>query len=164
MVSPGVEESWSRIRTWLGRNAPGTLAGIRPPASAATLAAARDAGGVPLAAGLAAWWLIADGMDVHGGHLLPPWFDPYPVAQALASRESWITVWQNNSMADTEFGRMYGAVLAWAGGRVPTADEQVARFMAEPAGTPCSGMYLPVWLPIAGSGMGTALFVDLRDG
>lgn len=167
---PDVAESWSRIRAWLATHAPRVLATIRPPASVADLAAVEEAVGVPLPEDLLAWWRIADGASdahPHPGHLLPPWFDPYPVATALQRRDTWIEVWHD---PDAHFGgaspqgRMVREIMAWAGESLPTVEERVAELMAQPAGTPCQGMYLPVWLPIAGSGMGLDLFVDLRPG
>jgi cell wall assembly regulator SMI1 len=74
----------------------------------------------------------------------------------------WIDVWHNQPVLPER--QLVVEVMEWAHGPLPTVAEQVASLMAEPAGTPCEGMYLPVWLPIAGSGMGLDLFVDLRPG
>lgn len=162
---PDVAESWNRIRQWLALNAPTVHATIRPPADEADLDRAAEAVGVPLPDDLLAWWRLADGVAdayPHPGNLLPPWFAPYPVARALNARETWISVWQETPEHD--HARMIREIRAWQGAPEPTVEEQVAEFMAQPAGTPCDGMYLPVWLPIAGSYGGLDLFVDPRDG
>nr|WP_042177600.1 SMI1/KNR4 family protein [Kibdelosporangium sp. MJ126-NF4]CEL12705.1 hypothetical protein [Kibdelosporangium sp. MJ126-NF4]CTQ93569.1 hypothetical protein [Kibdelosporangium sp. MJ126-NF4] len=166
MSLPDVETSWNRIRASLAQRAPDLLATIRPPATEPDIAAAEEAVGVALPADLLAWWRLADGRADGPGHLLPRWFDPYPVASALRSRKSWTDVWRNaeDNYFASEDGWMHRELLAWAGGQRPTVDDRIAALMAEPAGTPCEGMYLPVWLPIADSRMGTDLFVDLRDG
>jgi cell wall assembly regulator SMI1 len=166
---PDVAESWNRIRTWLAAHAPGVLAKIRQPASGADIAAAQEVVGVPLPEDLVALWRLADGVAnvwPHVGHLLPPWFDPYPVATAVRRRETWIEVWHDEEarFGGVPYGQGVREVMEWAGGSLPTIEEQVAEFMAQPAGTPCEGMYLPIWLPVAGSGMGLDLFVDLRRG
>lgn len=153
--------SWDRIRTWLASHAPDVLAQIQPPATEADLTAASDLVNGPLPEDLLEWWRLANGMAdawPHPGHLLPPWFDPYPVAKAMQRYEMWIDVWHNQPVLPER------QLMAWARGPLPTVAEQVDSLMAEPAGTPCEGMYLPVWLPIAGSGMGLDLFVDLRPG
>ncbi|ONI73045.1 hypothetical protein ALI144C_44645 [Actinosynnema sp. ALI-1.44] len=168
MTSPEVVHSWGRIRAWLELNAPGVFAKIHPPASAGDIAVAEDAVGVPLPADLRAWWQLTDGMSPRqsSGPVIPSYFDPYPVADALSRRQIWIDVWHNKNdyFTDNPHGRMVQALQEHAGASMPTVDEEIADLMRQPAGTPCEGMYLPVWLPIAGSGMGFDLFVDLRDG
>ncbi|WP_215547171.1 SMI1/KNR4 family protein [Amycolatopsis sp. CA-230715] len=166
LSGPDVAGSWDRIRRWLATGAPGVLARIRPPAEEADLDRVAEALGVPLPEDLLAWWRLADGVAdayPHPGHLLPPWFDPYPVSRALDSRSSWIRVWHKPA-PEHDHARMTRELGAWLGTPEPTVEERVAEFMAQPAGTPCDAMYLPVWLPIAGDNGGADLFVDLREG
>jgi cell wall assembly regulator SMI1 len=142
-----VNESWDTIVDWLGRHTPSELALVRPPATADDLAWAATTVGADLPGELLAWWRRTDGQSGKG-HLVPPFYSPYPVRAALRSREIWLSAWN-------------GAVRG-------TAVDEFAAHLAEadraPAGSPCKGAWLPSWLPIAGDGGGDDLFVDLRPG
>ncbi|MGI5163825.1 SMI1/KNR4 family protein [Spirillospora sp. CA-253888] len=136
-MSRSVDESWDRITSWLAAHAPRAAARIGPPAGRAEIARAREAVGADLPPDLAAWWRRANGLTGSGPpfDLLPGHF-PYTVDQALRSREIWLEAWP---------------------------DAAVERDVAAPAGA-AAGMWLPGWLPVANSGGGRDLFVDLRPG
>ncbi|WP_020669484.1 SMI1/KNR4 family protein [Amycolatopsis nigrescens] len=146
---PDVAESWASIREWLGQHAPAVLAMLNPPADDADLDRAERATGVALPADLLAWWRLANGTDGRS-NLLPPWYSPYPITQALESRRIWLEVWHD------EETRVFPDL--------PGVREYIDGLLKTPAGTPCQDMWLPVWLPVAGSGGGQDLFVDLRPG
>src|ERR1043165_7894531 len=78
-----VDASWDVILRWLELYAPAVAAEVRPPASAADIQAAAETGGRALPQDLVAWWRRADG--VPGMWLLPPFFAPYSIEQALES-------------------------------------------------------------------------------
>ncbi|MFC9973118.1 SMI1/KNR4 family protein [Spirillospora sp. NPDC127200] len=144
-----VDESWDRITAWLARHAPRAAARIGPPAGRAEIARAGAEVGVEPPPDLVAWWRRANGIAGPGQgppfDLLPRHF-PYTVEQALHSREIWLKVWRDDA---NERG--------W------WAERDMAALQAAPAGTE-AGMWLPGWLPIANSGGGQDLFVDLRPG
>jgi len=149
-MTSGVTESWDRIRAWLGRHTPEVLRAINPPASEDDLLDAEEAVGAALPDDLLTWWHLADGVSGRTGGLLPRHFDPYPVAHALESRRIWLEVWYD------EETRVQPDTPGWQ----EYADSQ----SAAPAGTISPDIWLPEWLPIAGSGGGQDLFVDLRPG
>lgn len=106
--------------------------------------------GRPLPADLKAWWSYADGAHLgshpDGGPLIPPWFVPYSISEALKSRRVWMEVARQIA---------------------PVPIAQLEAFIAAqnelPAGTGCE-TWLPAWLPIATDAGGANLFVDLRGG
>jgi cell wall assembly regulator SMI1 len=146
---PDVDESWDIIVDWLGEYCPSEVARIRPPAAEADIRAAERSLGTSLPDDLVAWWRLADGQEGVMGHLLPPYYRPYSVHEALESRSSWMRSW--NAVAE----------------RLGPEEDFAAYVAAQdraPAGSPCNGAWLPRWLAIAGSGLGNDLFVDLRPG
>jgi cell wall assembly regulator SMI1 len=145
-MASSVTESWDRIRTWLGRHAPDALRVINPPAGEDDLLDAEEAVGAALPEDLLTWWRLADGVSGRTGGLLPTHFDPYPVSHALESRRIWLEVWYDEETL------------------VPGWQEYADAKSAAPAGTISPDIWLPAWLPIAGSGGGQDLFVDLRSG
>jgi cell wall assembly regulator SMI1 len=130
-------QPWDVIREWLESHCPAEATRLRLAASEAELRAAEDEVGALLPADLGGWWRTADGVT-DGSWLMPPGFAPYSVGAALSSRRAWI-----EASAD---------------------DGLVVRHADEPAGTPCYGVWLPRWLPVAGNGGGDDIFVDLRPG
>jgi cell wall assembly regulator SMI1 len=148
--APGVTESWDRIRAWLDQHTPDLLRSVNPPASEEDLLGAEEAVGAALPDDLLAWWRLADGVSGRTGGLLPTHFDPYPVSQALESRRIWLEVWYD------EETRVIPDMPGW--------QEYADGRSAAPAGTVSPDIWLPAWLPIAGSGGGQDLFVDLRPG
>ncbi|WP_412515847.1 SMI1/KNR4 family protein [Actinomadura madurae] len=148
-MTPTVDESWDRILDWLAQHAPATLDRISPPAADADIAAAEEAVGVELPADLAAWWRRANGSASIWSHEpfeLLPGYAPCRIEHALASRKVWWQVWHDQLL---EQGRV--------------TEEHFAKAQADPAGTE-AGTWLLAFLPIAGSGGGEDLFVDLRSG
>jgi cell wall assembly regulator SMI1 len=139
-MSLSVDESWDRIVRWLDRYAPAVAAAVGPPASTDDIAAVEAALDVPVPADLAAWWRRANG--VPRTSLLPPFYGPHPIVEAMESRRILL-----------EVQGCYGDD--------PDDAQELAEMAAEPAGTP-GGQWLSVWLPIAGGGY--ELFVDLRPG
>jgi cell wall assembly regulator SMI1 len=130
-------QPWEVIREWLESHCPAEAARLRPPASEAELRAAEDEVGASLPSDLGGWWRTADGVT-DGSWLMPAGFAPYSVAAALSSRRAWIGASEDGGL--------------------------IARHADEPAGTSCDGVWLPRWLPVAGSGGGDDIFVDLRPG
>jgi cell wall assembly regulator SMI1 len=146
---PDVADSWARIRAWLGEHAPAVLELVNPPASEPDLFGVAEEIGAALPEELLDWWRIADGFSGHVG-LIPSFFTPYSVEQALQIRQIMLEVWCDEATRVMPLP--------------PGAQEYVDEQLAAPAGTPCPDVWLPVWLPIAGSGGGQDLFVDLRPG
>lgn len=147
MSATDVELSWQRIRAWAERFTPAVAATFRPPATHDDLAAADDAMGIALPADLLAWWSLMDGVTedaARAGSLLPPFYDPYPVRAALASRQRWLRIWHEPNLS--------------------VDADHIAEMSAQPAGSECGFTWLPSWLPVAGDGGGDDLFVDLRPG
>jgi cell wall assembly regulator SMI1 len=125
------------MRDWYATNAPAVYATLREPASADQLAQAQQAMGQDLPVDLLAWWELADGVKdeaATAGSVVPPFYNPYPVASALDSRQDWLATWPG--------------------------DDGTAGL----AGTERTFMWLPSWLPIANNGGGNDLFIDLRPG
>lgn len=140
--------SWTRIDNWFRTNAPAVHATFQPPASGADIAAAEEIIGTPLPADVAAWWRAFGGQSAFTA-IVPPWWRPHSISSALSTRDMMIEV-------------------TWSVFFPPPAedegDEYEAIEMARPAGTPHSEIWLPAWVPIAASGGGDELFVDLRGG
>lgn len=125
------------MRDWYATHAPAVYATLRGPASADQLVQARQEMGQELPADLLTWWELADGVEdaaAIAGSVVPPFYNPYPVASALDSRRLWLSIWPGDDGT------------------------------AGPAGTECQFMWLPDWLPISNNGGGNDLFVDLRPG
>lgn len=130
--------SWERIVAWLRVHAPRTAAEIRPPATEADIAAAREVLDVP--ADLVGWWRLADGCGGRESRsgLLPMSYAPFGIVDALDERRDWLRTYDESR------------------------DGHLRR---EPAGS-TGDMFamLPEFLPIATDGGGWHLLVDLRDG
>jgi cell wall assembly regulator SMI1 len=144
-----VDESWDRILDWLTQHAPATMDRIAPPATAADIAAAQEAVGVDLPTDLVAWWQRANGSASSWSHQrfnLLPIYRPCRIEHALNSRQVWWQVWHDQMIE-----------RGWL------AEEDFTRAQSNPAGTE-AGMWLSGFLPIASSGGGADLFVDLRSG
>jgi cell wall assembly regulator SMI1 len=135
-----MSSSWERIVAWLTLHAPRTAAEIRPPATEADIAVARDALGGALPADLIDWWRLADGCGGRESRssLLPTSYAPFSVADALDERGSWL--------------RSYD-------------ESRDGHLRREPAGS-TGDMFamLPDYLPLATDGGGWHLLVDLREG
>jgi cell wall assembly regulator SMI1 len=138
---PSVDDSWNRIAAWLRDHTPVSAAHLGPPAAKDDIAVVEALLGRPLPADLVAWWGHACGVTGFGeGRLIPPRFAPHTVYAALDLRELMLEV-------------------------APCKDDaEAAALVAEPAGSPCTPYWLPVWLPIAYDGGGCYLFTDLRGG
>ncbi|MEU5992469.1 SMI1/KNR4 family protein [Spirillospora sp. NPDC047418] len=144
-----VDESWDRILDWLARHAPATLKRIGPPAADADIAAAEEAVGAELPADLVAWWRRADGSASSWSHQrfgLLPGYAPCRIEHALDRRKVWWQIWHDQMLE-----------RGWL------TEKDFTRAQANPAGTE-AGMWLLAFLPIASSGGGADLFVDLRCG
>lgn len=135
------DDSWDRIVDWLRRHAPVSAAHLGPPATEDDLTLVAALLGGPLPADLTAWWRRSCGVTGFvEGRVIPPRWAPHTIDQAVDCRELML-----------EFG--------------PFGDDgELAALVAQPAGSPCSPYWLPVWLPIAHDGGGGYLFVDLRPG
>lgn len=144
-----VSDTWARIRSWLQDNVPSLDEAILPPVAPDVLAEAEEEIGVTLDDDTRGWWQQCDGVappeGPHPGHLLPG-YDLYSVAAAMSHRRAWLQVRQEHSHMNREAFDLY-----------VTGQER------QPAGSPC-GVWLATWVPIAGSGGGEHLFVDLRSG
>ncbi|TDC81446.1 SMI1/KNR4 family protein [Actinomadura sp. 7K507] len=146
-MQASVDESWNVIVEWLRRNAPSELMLTRPPVAENDIREVERGVGTVLPEDLVAWWRRTDGQGGHSG-LVPSFYTPYSAREALDRRKLWMTAW-NGVMEQDDPARFAAAV---------------AREDQAPAGTSCKGAWLPRWLPIAGSGGGNDLFVDLRSG
>jgi cell wall assembly regulator SMI1 len=144
-----VDESWDRIETWLSGNAPLLHAALSPPAPGVEIEEVARELNAPLPADLAAWWRRANGVVAEsGGNLLPPFYQPHSIANALDSLRIHLQVCRElfeNELPELE---RYSAVLA-----------------GEPAGSRCDEwIWINQWLPIATDNGGGGLLVDLRGG
>ncbi|GAA4055179.1 SMI1/KNR4 family protein [Actinomadura miaoliensis] len=144
----GVDDSWDVIVDWLLRHCPHELDAIGPPAAEDDIREAERTVGTALPDDLVAWWRRADG-QAGLSSLLPPFYTPCSIQMALDSRKIRMTVW-NGVVEQTTDPAQFAAF--------------VERENRASAGTPCTGAWLPRWLPIAGDGGGSVLFVDLRPG
>jgi cell wall assembly regulator SMI1 len=144
-----VEEAWRQITDRLAREAPHMLNMINPPASEEEIASAEREMGMPLPDDVKTWWRLSNGVNrgLRHGFLIPPRFDPYPIAVALEARRMLISARRSAFPVPDDF-----------------FDRYVAEQMQMPAGTPCIEPWLPAWLPIAGDVGGKHLFIDLRRG
>lgn len=66
-----VQESWTRIETWLGTNAPDVLAALNPGASDKSIAEAEEAIGVTFPDDVKASYAMHDGQEPDGLTLMP---------------------------------------------------------------------------------------------
>ncbi|USX49820.1 SMI1/KNR4 family protein [Lentzea sp. HUAS12] len=141
--------SWSRADAWLRRNAPTLRAKFLPPATATELAAAEEKIGAPLPADLAAWWTECGGLaSVDYTPLIPEFYSPLGVAQALEVREMMMEIRRDFAVAP----------------EIVDVDAHEARKLAEPAASPIGDLWLPLFVPVAVDASGTYLFADLRQG
>jgi cell wall assembly regulator SMI1 len=146
MAEPTVTESWQTIVDWLAQHAPAMHAALRGPATQADLSRAQEELPASLPDDLLEWWRLADGVryEAIARHLIPPYYNPWQVADAVGVRMDWVEA------------RGHASAQALADGtRDPALD---------PAGTQCYYGWLSTWVPIAYDGMGGLLFVDLRPG
>ncbi|GAA3261793.1 hypothetical protein GCM10010532_113780 [Dactylosporangium siamense] len=152
----GLREAWGAVERWLAVHAPRTREAVARPGGEAAVAEVEAAVGAALPEDVAEWYRLAGGVRFEvfhlAGQLIPPWYDPYPVDEA-------VDMW-----------RMRQEVLA---DFVPAEDqEQLEGFLRDisalPAGTPGPEHDLPVWIPawwpFAGDGGGGGLLIDLRAG
>ncbi|MET0236953.1 MAG: SMI1/KNR4 family protein [Kibdelosporangium sp.] len=140
-MSPSVENHWNRITTWLRGHTPASAARLAPPATTDDIAVVEALLNRPLPADLIGWWRQSCGVTGFvGGRLIPPHHAPYTIDEAVDCREMMLEVASCDDDAD------------------------IAALVAEPAGSPCTPYWLPVWLPIAHDGGGCYLFTDLRHG
>ncbi|MEV5573613.1 SMI1/KNR4 family protein [Spirillospora sp. NPDC052269] len=141
--------AWERILGWLDGHAPATIEYLGIPADPSDIKSVQEALSVVLPADLVAWWERSNGAALKpSGHpfQLLPGYSLYTAEEALRGRGVWLQVWRDDAIALGQY-----------------SSEDYARVGARPAGAH-AGMWLPSWLPIAGSGGGTDLFVDLRPG
>jgi cell wall assembly regulator SMI1 len=134
------EDSWDRIVSWLRHYAPVSAAHIGQPATDDDIALVEALLDRPLPADLLAWWHRSCGATGFVEGRLIPGYTPYTVDQAVDRRELMLDIAPCDDGAET------------------------AALVAEPAGSPCTPYWLPVWLPIAHNGGGCDLFIDLRPG
>ncbi|MFD9861905.1 SMI1/KNR4 family protein [Streptomyces alboflavus] len=132
MVS-SITESWSCIEAWLAQNAPGTFAGLEPPAERSAIAAAERAIGLPLPEPLRESLLRHNGTGYHG--VLPPFWELRSV-QTLV--EDWARRVEINrdEFADPE----------------PSDPEEEH-----------GPWWHRLWIPFAGNGCGDFLIIDQRQ-
>jgi cell wall assembly regulator SMI1 len=133
-VAP-VDESWTRIVTWLddsGLSASGT---DKPDHDEPDLAGVERVLGWPLPPDLAEWWLVAGGDASGYERLIPIEHTPLPIPAALDARSRRLdqALRRGESIVDGE------------------------------AGDPSLGFH-SAFVPIAADGHGRYLFVDLRGG
>ncbi|GAA1586030.1 SMI1/KNR4 family protein [Actinoplanes couchii] len=134
-----VGDSWTKILAWFARHAPDQIDGFRAPATEPDLRAVEEAMGVRLPADQRAWWRLADGTDEERLiELVPMAFRPLSTGRA----------------------RKFHRGIVDLAPKVPELPE----WMAEPAGSPTYGTWLPQWLPVARDFGGDFLFLDLRRG
>ena len=138
-ASDTVVQSWQTIRRWFEQHAPDQLAAFRGPCAEDDLHAVEQATGRPLPGDQQAWWRLTDGTDgLLAPRLIPVVWIPLSTQAAL---------------------REYRLMC-----KIGSRESELAQHMSEPAGTPCSGVWLPHWLPIAHDLGGDFLFLDLRPG
>lgn len=139
--------SWTGIESWARTNAPGLP--FQPPSSAADIAAAEEVLGLTLPPSLATWWqqFGGTGDKYTRWELIPDSWQPHSLREALHFRTLMIDAIRGIAFSSPEEERAYEAEA-----------------LREPAGTPCTELWLPAWLPIAADGCGWELFVDLRGG
>jgi cell wall assembly regulator SMI1 len=138
-MTDSVDVLVERIFGWLRKHAPATAATVNPPASPDALDAAEREVGAAFPEDVRRWYALADGMQWTSpwkGTLIPAFFRPYPLAQALDIR------------------RMMLDVAA----QFPL-DEPVSEVAGD-----SSEIWQPLFLPIAADTGSVTLFVDLRDG
>ncbi|WP_018348196.1 SMI1/KNR4 family protein [Longispora albida] len=141
--------AWREVAAWLAAYAPETLAGVRPAASEADLAAVEAALGVPLSPDMTALWRATSGLPAPSSLPTPL----IPACYHLLSPQEALASWQ------------LGNQLVRSGAsRTPRELETaIASQCRLPAGSPGS-TWLPAWLPIAEDRSGNGLFLDLRPG
>ncbi|MFI6102248.1 SMI1/KNR4 family protein [Lentzea sp. NPDC051213] len=139
--------SWTGIEAWARTNLPELV--FLPPSSAADIAAAEETLGRALPGDLAAWWRQYGGVgdEYTRWEFVPPSWQPHSLREALHFRTLMIDAIRGIAFSSPDEEAAYEATA-----------------LAEPAGTPCSDLWLPAWLPIAADGCGWELFVDLRGG
>jgi cell wall assembly regulator SMI1 len=138
-MTSGVESSWDRIVAWLRDHAPVSATHLGPAATTRDISVVEALLGRPLPADLLEWWQRSCGATGFAEARLIPGYTPYTVEQAVECREIMLEVTDSD-------------------------DADIAVLAAEPAGSPCTPGWLPMWLPIANDGMGCDLFIDLRSG
>jgi len=148
---PDVAVSWARIDRWLAAHAPDRRAALNGPADEDEIRRLERTLHRSLPADLVSSWRCVDG-TARRVLLIPEYYDPYPIAQALDRwRMHQRVQWE---ICPSEFtGQVRGFLVDVA---------------ARPAGTPGPENDMPIWigewLPVAGNGAGGGLLVDLRDG
>lgn len=146
-MSSELERAWDRIITWCAAHAPGTVAGLRPPAGDGALDAAQQTTGRTWPVELREWFSLHDGDGARGDALtLLPNYGPLSLHDA-------VDVWQTFEELMTE---QYEASYFDPEARSIDQGE------AEPAGREAM-MFLPSFIPIAGADP-YYLFVDIRPG
>lgn len=137
-----MEHAWARIRGWLELNAPVAAIAALPGASADDIDAVAREVGTPLPADLIDWWRQMGGLRPVMGEtdLLPPLYRPISIDEALSGRRISLAI-------DEDIERL-------------SPDRPVN---PRDAGTEAS-RYPPTFLPIAQTGTGDSLVVDLRGG
>jgi cell wall assembly regulator SMI1 len=129
-----VEQSWTRVISWLHDNAPATVAKIRPPAGGDAVAAAEAAFPVSWTSDLREWYALQDGesMEVLWRCVLPHW-EILSLDGVVAEAQMWAGIFDGEGDAPAMAGEM-------------------------------AFTFLPEFVPIGDDGCGNSLFVDLRPG
>ena len=141
-----VDQSWAVITAWLGEHCPQSLSSFQGPATEEEIRAVEATVGRPIPADQRAWWRLSNGTGRMSNHLvsvIPLVYSPASTGFVLARHEGLVGLNRHNPDA-----------------------APVPQWNAEPAGSPFVGIgvWLPPWVPIAHSGGGDYLFVDLRPG
>lgn len=126
--------NWSRAGAWLRSHAPELRSRFLPPATAADVAAAEEAIGVPLPADLTTWWMACGGLtDVDHAPVVPEFYSPFSVGRSLEVREAMMRIRREVAVDP----------------RVGDVDSREARKLAEPAGSLIGDLWLPLWENVA---------------
>ncbi|MBB4966074.1 SMI1/KNR4 family protein [Saccharothrix violaceirubra] len=137
-MNRSVEERWIEVVDWLVVNAPATFETLVPRATASEVDAVEAAVPEALPNDLRAWLRFGQGVDWQPEEVFPPLFAPRSARDVL-------TAYRRLVAEDERTWPGYErAVREGAGGR--------------------SGVFLKSFVPIASSGTGDWLFVDLRPG
>ncbi len=149
-----VAASWARIEGWFKIHHPKLSLGLRPGASAKEIAAAEKKLGVTFPAD------FRDSLLVHDGQEDKPGVRIFPIAQRLASLESFVTCWADDRSAYDE--KEMAVRFDWVGD-----DERVRQVHFHPKHIPIGGS--PFWdddrllLDFVPGPQGTAGQVIARD-
>jgi cell wall assembly regulator SMI1 len=166
-----IEASWERIVAWCLVEAPQTLVGLRPPATAGARERAESATGGRWPDDLRRWYGLHDGVDRTVYAAVFPGHSPLPVDEVPALWEMHrassrrldadAAAQAERDEQDPRIQRLRQAR------RRPYVDVgrpyDIGRHEGEPAGS-VANMFLPSYVPFAENSSGWMLFVDTRPG